>query len=51
MSLRMNESVETLIGPSAEKRLKEREKIDYEKTKAPNFSSENQPGKKKKKKS
>ena len=45
---RLAESVSTLIGPPAKTVLEKREKIDYADTKAPNFSSGNQPGKKKK---
>lgn len=44
----LTEAVNELIGPPPQQT--EGEKIDYEKTKAPNFSSENQPKKKKKKK-
>jgi len=47
---RLSESVTALIGPSAKSVLAEKDKIDYDATKAPNFSSDNQPGGKKKKK-
>jgi len=43
---RLAESVSTLIGPPAAKVLEKREKIDYAANKAPNFSADNQPGKK-----
>lgn len=48
MAIDLKENVEALIGPPAQSVLKEK-KIDYGKTKAPNFSSSNQPKKKKKK--
>lgn len=47
----LTENVTALIGPPATPLSeKEKKKIDYAATKAPNFSAENQPGKKKKKK-
>lgn len=50
MPLDLKENVEALIGPPANTVIREKERIDYEKTKAPNFSSDHQPGKKKKSK-
>ena len=48
-NLEVQESVEVLLGPSAADSLREK-KIDYKKTKAPNFSAKRQPGNKKKRK-